>query len=95
MEVYYNGTWGTVCDDEWDIDDAGVVCRQLGFRYAVAAYKSAHYGKGTGPILLDVVNCLGSESSLFSCGHNGVKKHNCGHNEDAGVRCENIEGENK
>ena len=92
MEVYYNGTWGTVCDDSWDIRDANVVCRQLGFRFALNAYENAHYGRGTGPILLDNVNCLGSESSLFLCRHSGVKKHNCDHHEDAGVRCGNVGG---
>ena len=92
VEVYYNGTWGTVCDNYWDIKDAGVVCKQLGFRYALNAYQRAHYGEGTGPIMLDNVNCLGSESSLFSCGHGGVGKHYCSHKKDASVQCDNIEG---
>ena len=91
VEVYYNGAWGTVCDDSWDINDAHVVCRQLGFPNAVDAYQSAHYGQGTGQIWLDDVNCLGNESSLFSCRHGGVGSHNCGHGEDASVRCK---GEN-
>ena len=94
MEVsFYDGTWGTVCDDNWDIDDAHVVCRQLGFRYALKAYGSAHYGQGTGPILLSNVDCSGSESSLFSCRHDRVGKHYCHHYEDAGVRCVNTKGE--
>ena len=92
VEVYYNGRWGTVCDDDWDNYDARVVCRQLGFRFVVKAYRSAHYGLGTGPILLSNVDCSGSESSLFSCRHYGVGNHNCGHNEDAGVRCGDTEG---
>ena len=95
VEVYYNGTWGTVCNDGWDIYDARVVCRQLGFRYALNAYERHHYGRGTGPILLDELHCSGSESSLLSCIHQGVGEHNCDHSEDAGVRCGNTGGEEK
>ena len=94
VEVYYNGAWGTVCDDGWDINDADVVCRQLGFRVALNAYRKARYGQGTGPILLDDVSCVGDESSLFSCEHRGLKNHNCGHSQDASIRCGNTEGEN-
>ena len=89
--------WGTVCDDGWDIKSARVVCRQLGFRYTIDAYRAAAFGQGTGPILLDNFFCFGSESSLFSCerfGGASVGIHNCDHSEDASVVCGNTQGRN-
>ncbi|XP_072168896.1 scavenger receptor cysteine-rich domain-containing protein DMBT1-like [Diadema setosum] len=87
VEVNYNGTWGTVCDDAWDDVDADVVCRMLGFPGAVMALPRAHFGPGSGSILLDDVSCYGGEATLLSCWHRGVYSHNCVHAEDASVIC--------
>uniref|UniRef100_A0A3Q3K369 SRCR domain-containing protein n=1 Tax=Monopterus albus TaxID=43700 RepID=A0A3Q3K369_MONAL len=87
VEIYYGGAWGTVCDDNWDLNDAKVVCRQLGCGTALNAMASAHFGEGTEKIWLDDVNCSGSERSLAECRHRGFGTHDCGHGEDAGVIC--------
>ena len=87
VEVYHNNFWGTVCDDGWGLNDARVVCRQLGYPGAIGAPGSSRFGAGSGKIWLDDVACSGSESSLDKCLHRGWGIHNCYHGEDASVIC--------
>jgi len=91
LELFYNNQWGTVCDDRWDFNDATVACNQLGYPGAAAALFTFNVADGTGPILLDDVQCLGTEANLLDCVHREpVGSHNCSHFEDAGVRCNPI-----
>ena len=93
VEVYYNGQWGTLCDDGWSTTDAAVVCRQLGFGSSGIAFHSAYFGQGLGPIWLDSITCTGSESTLLSCGHLGINvTRSCNSYEIAGVRCHETQG---
>ncbi|KAJ8040994.1 Neurotrypsin [Holothuria leucospilota] len=87
VEVLVNGEWGTVCDDVWDLQDAIVVCKELGYLGAEAYFTNSYFGGGSGSIWLDNVDCSGKEKSLNNCTKNIIGDHNCGHDEDAGVTC--------
>ena len=54
------------------------------------ALSRAPFGQGTGPIHLDDLVCNSREARLVNCPHNGIGSHNCGHSEDAGLRCRGI-----
>ena len=51
------------------------------------AQRRATYQQGTGPILLDQVQCYGNESSVFDCNANPIGQHDCTHSKDAGITC--------
>ena len=90
VEVCNMDTWGTVCDDFWDNNDAQVACVQLGFSVTSASalvLEAVPDGPRTHPIWLDDVNCNGTEGRLFDCMTTALGDHNCVHEEDAGVRC--------
>ncbi|KAG7313958.1 hypothetical protein KOW79_022454 [Hemibagrus wyckioides] len=87
VEVYHAGQWGTVCDDQWDNNDAEVVCRQLGLGGTAKAWVGAYFGAGVGHVLLDEVSCTGNELSIDQCPKTAWGEHNCDHSEDAGVSC--------
>ena len=87
VEIFYDGQWGTVCDDGFDDQAARVVCNQLGHAGTPQALSEAPFGEGTGPIWLDDVACQGNEGSLADCTHRGWGIQDCGHDEDVGVTC--------
>ncbi|XP_025100418.1 deleted in malignant brain tumors 1 protein-like isoform X2 [Pomacea canaliculata] len=88
LEILYDGTWGTVCDDGFGQAEALVACRMLGYNSTTAvAVGSDKYGVGSGPILLDDLQCEGNETSLAQCKHPRFYTHDCQHSEDVGVAC--------
>uniref|UniRef100_A0A8C5YTE7 Scavenger receptor family member expressed on T cells 1 n=1 Tax=Marmota marmota marmota TaxID=9994 RepID=A0A8C5YTE7_MARMA len=87
VELWHRGSWGTVCDDSWDLAEAEVVCRQLDCGQAVDTVRGAAFGPGSGPVWLDEVGCRGSEVSLWVCPAEPWGRGDCEHKEDAGVHC--------
>ena len=85
VEVFYNGKWGTVCNDGWDDRYASLVCTQLGYG---SSGKLAYFGAGTGHVFLENVLCSTHDVVLANCGHYGVSiTVACSHSQDVGVKC--------
>ncbi|NWU08712.1 C163A protein, partial [Cephalopterus ornatus] len=92
VEVKHEERWGTVCDGDWTIEDAEVVCKQLHCGSAVQALNRAPFGEGTGPTWLYRVDCRGDESALWNCTHTGWGSFTCPHYFDTGVICSGFSG---
>ncbi|XP_064369554.1 antigen WC1.1-like [Dromaius novaehollandiae] len=88
VEVKLRGQWGTVADDVWDMEDAEVVCQQLGCGSAKSAHDSTHFGRGSGPTQLALVDCRGDESALWECTVQGWGPYTGPHDWDVGVVCQ-------
>lgn len=88
LEVFYNGSWGTVCDDYSNDKLSAVVCQSLGLPWNTSeTFCCAAYGQGSGPIWLDDIICEGSETAIEECKHSDWGSHNCGHDEDLSINC--------
>ena len=95
LEIYYDGEWGTICDDFWSVEDANVACRQLGFAGGTVLdwgfFRNPIFPMGDDDqkIWLDDLRCDGGESNLLECdsNHSEVGRHNCRHKEDVLLRC--------
>ena len=87
VEIFFNGAWGTICHDFWELSEANVICRQLGFDGGLLALRYAAYGQGLGIIWMDNVNCTGKEEAISRCEHKGWRVSDCDHTQDASVIC--------
>ncbi len=95
--------WGVICDDYWTDTDSSVACRQLGYKREEAGtgrFLKSFFGAGTGPILLDDMECLGNETQLLDClvargpmASTVIGVHNCRKTENVGIRCLNTTGD--
>ena len=87
VQVYFNDTWGSVCDQMWDKKDADVACRMLGYTGSSEGKNGAVYGKGSDTLWLSNLQCAGNENSLFSCVHDGLRNHTCAGGKEATASC--------
>ena len=88
VEVLYQGKWGKICRNEWDINDVKVVCRQLGFQSALAEFIGMDTKNETIPVAMSNVACTGQESVLASCKRLDGKHVKCVDNIEAQALCE-------
>lgn len=88
VEYSYNGHWGTVCDDAFDRDEAGVFCRSLGLSPVGAQTVNVPQGSEDMPIWMTGLNCTGDELGIVECiDKKPFGEHDCEHHEDVGVAC--------
>uniref|UniRef100_A0A0B6Z7H0 protein-lysine 6-oxidase n=1 Tax=Arion vulgaris TaxID=1028688 RepID=A0A0B6Z7H0_9EUPU len=89
--IFHNGKWGGVCDGMWDMKDATVVCRQLGYTLAVRSATRSEFGPGNKRFWLSQVRCNGREERLDECpflGFDENTRSKClGRYRSAGVIC--------
>ena len=66
IEVHYAGKWGSVHASGWDIKDATVACRQLGYPSASLS-GSRIFCSSDIPMWFTYFRCFGDETSLEQC----------------------------
>jgi deleted-in-malignant-brain-tumors protein 1 len=72
VEVYYNGTWGSICKELWDLKDATVACKSMGMPTATYALSyTPQFGRSNQKSWMSRLQCTGSETSLVNCIHAG------------------------
>jgi len=89
--VYLNGQ--PICNDQWDTNDATVVCTVLGYDDGETANSSA-FGSVPNNFAMNYFECVGDETSIWDCKF--TTHSTCDSNKAAGVKCstETMKGDN-
>ncbi|XP_071389013.1 scavenger receptor cysteine-rich type 1 protein M130-like [Centroberyx affinis] len=86
LEVKSNQFWSSVCEADFDQQDAEVVCRELGCG-APSVLQGALYGEVEAPMWTKEFQCEGSESVLLDCGSSGSARNTCSPGKAVGLTC--------
>ncbi|XP_073346053.1 CD5 antigen-like isoform X2 [Pagrus major] len=81
-----NQWWSSVCEADFDQQDAAVVCRELGCG-APSVLRGALYGEVEAPILTKEFQCEGNESALLDCRSSGSAGNTCSPGKAVGLSC--------
>lgn len=87
IEVFFNGEWGTICFQGWNLIDANVVCRQLGYSTAITTYRNETFEDRSGFTWLTDVQCKGNETLLSECKYGKNLQSDCTQQRVVGVFC--------
>lgn len=87
VEVRQGEVWHTVCDQDWTLSKAQVVCESLQCGTAYEAPGKAHFGQGSGLVVEASDSCFNNTTTLQQCSLKGFRSSSCGHDHDAGVLC--------
>uniref|UniRef100_A0A8C7S5K9 SRCR domain-containing protein n=1 Tax=Oncorhynchus mykiss TaxID=8022 RepID=A0A8C7S5K9_ONCMY len=86
VEVKSNQSWASVCEADFDRQDAEVVCVEFGCG-APAALQGGLYGEGEGQTWDKEFQCKGNESLLLDCDTSDRKNNTCLPGNAVGLTC--------
>ncbi|KAM9314907.1 scavenger receptor cysteine-rich type 1 protein M130-like [Pholidichthys leucotaenia] len=86
LEVKSNQSWSSVCQADFDQQDAEVVCRELGCG-PPWLHRGALYGDAEAPMGTKEFQCGGNESALLDCRSSGSARKSCSPGEAVGLTC--------
>ncbi|VDH99035.1 Hypothetical predicted protein [Mytilus galloprovincialis] len=90
VEVFMHGQWGTICDSSFNVEEASVICRMVGFKEAFTQPRmmlSSYFGQSNLPIRMSEVSCSGTELDINACILGTWGNNTCSRTHEVGVDC--------
>ncbi|KAB0387272.1 hypothetical protein FD755_002228 [Muntiacus reevesi] len=87
LEVFYNGTWGSVCRSPMDDVTVSIICSQLGCGDSGTLNSSVGLREGSRPRWVDLIQCRKTDTSLWQCPSDPWKYSSCSPKEEAYISC--------